>query len=211
MNILPRRFFERDVIEVARDLLGRRLVSVTLEGRTEGRIVETEAYLPEGDSASHAWRGPTKRNASMFGPPGHAYVYPIHARHCLNAVTGLEGVPSAVLIRAAIPGEGVGIMARRRGLARPRDLARGPARLCEAFGIGRAFDGHPLFRSGDLYLTAGEPVPESEVLVTPRIGVTSAKDLLLRFLLADDPFVSGPLRTRTRGGDGVGPEINRRE
>jgi DNA-3-methyladenine glycosylase len=215
---LPRRFYARDVLEVARGLLGQFLVRAASAGITSGRIVEVEAYLARGDPANHAFRGPTRRNASMFGPPGHAYVYAIHSRWCLNAVTEPEGVPSAVLIRAVEPAAGIELMRqRRRSRARPnngalgasadapplRDLARGPARLCEAFAIDRALDGWDLTRGEELWITE---MPASmgssgrrrlhaapaRIVAAPRVGVTSAFDLPLRFFFADDPFVSRP-------------------
>jgi DNA-3-methyladenine glycosylase len=223
---MPQSFYDRDVVQVARDLLGMLLVRQTDEGTTIGRLVETEAYLAQGDTANHAHRGMTRRNATMFGPPGHAYVYAIHARFCLNAVTEPEDVASAVLLRAVEPLAGVDLMrARRRleavrkGVRPPRfkpyvqyprseskgsdpfsdslldevtDLARGPARLCEAFAVDRTLDGWDLTRGERLWLTGGEPVPPAQVATTTRIGVTSAKDLVLRFHVAGSPFVSGP-------------------
>lgn len=206
---MPRRFYDRDVVAVARDLLGQRIVRVTPDGRTAGRIVEVEAYLGRDDPASHAYRGKTRRNAAMFGPPGHAYVYAIHSRWCLNAVTEPEGVPSAVLIRAVEPLEGVELMQRRRRARRRlgggssaahaptlpvADLARGPARLCEAFAIDRALDGWDLTRGVDLWIAAARDraVSPAEIRTSPRVGVTSAHDLPLRFFVADSPFVSQP-------------------
>jgi len=215
---LPRRFYDRNVVTVARDLLGQRLVRVTPDGRTVGRIVEVEAYLPRDDPANHAYGGKTRRNASMFGPPGHAYVYAIHSRWCLNAVTEPAGVASAVLIRAVEPLAGVELMRERRsaraachdgtvpersaqggchgraGRESLRDLARGPARLCEAFAIDRALDGWDLTRGEALWIDdAGDGAPPPrEIAVSRRIGVTSAHDLPLRFYLADSPFVSRP-------------------
>jgi DNA-3-methyladenine glycosylase len=190
---LPRDFYDRDVAAVARELLGKLLVR-RLGGRvTVGRIVEAEAYLAAGDSASHSFRGQTPRNAAMFGPPGHAYVYAIHSRWCLNVVTEPAGTPSAVLLRAVEPLAGVAAMQRRRGVEPLRDLARGPARLCEAFAVDRALNGLDLTHGRSLWIAeAAEPPPaNSEVLVTPRIGVTSAHELPLRFALAGNPFVSG--------------------
>jgi DNA-3-methyladenine glycosylase len=190
---LPRWFYDRDVVQVARELLGQLLLRVTAEGVTTGRIVEVEAYLAHGDSANHAYRGRTRRNAAMFGPPGHAYVYPIHSRFCLNAVTGPEGIPSAVLIRAVVPLVGLEHMQHRRRTTDLHNLARGPARLCEAFAIDRNFDGWDLTRGEVLWLAASEtPLPGAaeEVIATPRVGVTSAQDLLLRFAIAGSRFVS---------------------
>src|SRR6185312_8955522 len=134
-HILGREFYERDPALVARDLVGKRLLRETSAGICGGRIVEVEAYLSRRDPACHASRGPTRRNAAMFGPPGHAYVYMIHSRWCLNAVTEPEGMPSAVLIRAIEPLEGLELMHQRRRTEIVRDLARGPARLCEALAI----------------------------------------------------------------------------
>jgi DNA-3-methyladenine glycosylase len=190
---LPRDFYDRDVRAVARELLGKLLVRRVGGGLTVGRIVEAEAYLAAGDTASHCYRGRTPRNASMFGPPGHAYVYAIHSRWCLNAVTEPEGTPSAVLLRAVEPLLGIGAMRRRRGVEPLRDLARGPARLCEALAIDRTLDGCDLTRGRGLWIAEGASpaLPPIEVIVTPRIGVTSAHDLPLRFAAAGHPFVSG--------------------
>jgi DNA-3-methyladenine glycosylase len=174
---LSQRFYQRDVVTVARDLLGRRLVRESDAGVTTGRIVEVEAYLSQDDPACHASRGPTRRNATMFGPPGKAYVYAIHSRWCLNAVTEPEGIACAVLIRAV----------------EPLELTRGPARLCEAYAIDRQFDGWDLTRGDTLWIAAGSRTrPASgEIATSPRIGVTSAHDLLLRFYLVGNRFVSG--------------------
>src|SRR5207237_952626 len=157
------------------------------------RVSEAEASLAVDDPATHSFRGRTRRNASMFGPPGHAYVYSIHARWCLNAVTEREGTPSAVLLRAVEPLTGIGAMQRRRGTNLLRDLARGPARLCEAFAVDRELDGCNLTRGRSLWIAAPDNAdqPPAEVMVTPRIGVTAAHDLPLRFAVAGSPFVSG--------------------
>jgi DNA-3-methyladenine glycosylase len=187
---LAQSFYNRDVVLVARDLLGKQLIRVTREGVTAGRIVETEAYLAQGDSANHASRGRTRRNASMFGPPGRAYVYAIHARFCLNAVTEPEGVASAVLIRALEPSEGADLMRRRRGVEEVHNLCRGPARLCEAFAIDRTLDGWDLTRPEQLWIAEDSPVLDCPIAQTKRIGVTSAHDLVLRFHLEGSRFVS---------------------
>lgn len=190
---LPTAFYDRDPIAVARDLLGKRLVRMTEAGIASGRIVETEAYLAERDSACHASRGRNKKNATMFGPPGHAYVYVIHARHCLNFVTEPSGRPSAILIRAIEPLEGIDLMQQRRGIDRLVDLARGPARLCEALAIDRRQDGLDLTLGCELWV-ADDPDSNGAPLKarkSPRIGVTSAHGRLLRFYLANNPYVSG--------------------
>ncbi len=190
---LPRDFYDRDVVTVARELLGKLLVRRVGGGLTLGRILETEAYLGLNDPASHCYRGRTRRNASMFGPPGHAYVYAIHSRWCMNAVAEPEGKPSGVLIRAVEPLLGIRAMQRRRGVQPLRDLARGPARLCEAMAIDGGWDGHDLTRGQGLWIAEGPSLdlPPIEMVVTPRIGVTSAHDLPLRFAVTGSPFVSG--------------------
>jgi len=190
---LSHDFYARDPITVARALLGKRLIRETSAGLAAGRIVETEAYLSSRDPACHASRGLTKKNAAMFGPPGRAYVYMIHARWCLNTVTEQEGVPSAVLIRAIEPLEGLDLMQQRRGTQVIRDLARGPARLCEAFAIDRTYDHWDLTSGRELWI-ADDPLLNGtplRIIRSARIGVTSAHRRLLRFYLADSPFVSG--------------------
>ncbi|MEW6249333.1 MAG: DNA-3-methyladenine glycosylase [Planctomycetota bacterium] len=215
---LPRDFYDRDVVAVARDLIGRVLVRAAPAGLTAGRIVEAEAYLAADDTASHSHRGPTRRNASMFGPPGHAYVYAIHSRWCVNVVTEPAGRGSAVLLRAVEPLVGLELMDERRTLrlrrrrrarqgsgARQvkrgcppvvipaREIARGPARLCEAFDIDRRLDGCDLTLGELLWISADDRVVEpAEIRSTPRVGVMSAADLPLRFVLVDNPFVSRP-------------------
>jgi DNA-3-methyladenine glycosylase len=191
---IPAAFFDRPAESVARDLLGGVLISTIGGEETVGRIVEAEAYIGPHDPASHAAEriGRTARNASMFGPPGIAYVYRIYGLHwCLNVVTGPEGYPAAVLIRALEPLAGIETMRRRRRLRSDRELTSGPARLAEALGITGALDGHPL-QEPPLVLAAGEPVPDEAVAVGPRIGVTRAQDWPLRFYVRGNPWVSRP-------------------
>ena len=184
---LDRRFFARSVHEVAPDLIG---VTLLLDG-VGGSIVEVEAYDHE-DPAAHGYRGRTARNASMFGPPGHAYVYRSYGIHwCLNFVCEAEGSASAVLIRALEPSLGFKEMRRRRGLEDPRLLCSGPGRLCQALGISRAHDGLPLDRPPfELLPRDGEP----ELAVGPRVGITKAVDHPWRFGLAGSRFLSRPMR-----------------
>lgn len=175
---------------VAPGLLGWEVESTLGGARTVGRIVEVEAYTGPHDPASHAAEriGRTRRNASMFGPPGIAYVYLIYGMHwCLNVVTEREGFPAAVLVRALDPVTGEATMAARRG--RSRDLCSGPARLCQALGITGASDGHPLDRA-PLRLIPRAPVPAGSVGRSPRIGVTRARGRELRFFLQGNPHVS---------------------
>lgn len=178
------RLLRRDTAEVAEALLGWRLVFTATGGeRLEGRIVETEAYLAEGDAASHSAPGPTTRNRSMFLAPGHAYVYLIYGmHHCLNVVTARAGVGEAVLVRALEPLAGQSAMRARRGaLVSDRDLCRGPGRLCQAFGLTREHDGHDL-GVGPLRLIPPPPgAPRPEPLVGPRVGITKSAHLPLRF------------------------------
>lgn len=195
MKITPlsRRFYNRNVAVAARALLGHFLIHTAAAGTTLGRIVEVEAYLSEGDSACHAARGKTPRNAAMFGPPGHAYVYAIHSRWCLNAVTEPAGVACAVLVRAVEPLEGIELMRERRQREPLLDLARGPGRLCQAFGIDKALNTWDMTLGERLWIArARQPLARSEAVgISPRIGVTSAHELPLRFFIADNRWVSG--------------------
>ena len=185
-----RPFFDRPAECVAPDLLGAQLVS-TLGGlRTTGVIVEVEAYIGPEDPASHAAAriGRTTRNASMFGPPGTAYVYLSYGVHwCLNVVTGPIGVPCAVLLRAVHPIEGLDVMAERRG--RERDLTSGPGRLGQAFGITHALDRHD-FSSPPVRILPGWPIPSESMDVSARVGVSRARDWPLRFFVSGNPCVS---------------------
>ncbi|HEY7706221.1 MAG TPA: DNA-3-methyladenine glycosylase [Gaiellaceae bacterium] len=184
---LGRDFFARSVHEVAPDLVG---VTLLVAG-VGGPIVEVEAYDHE-DPAAHGYGGRTERNASMFGPPGHAYVYRSYGIHwCLNFVCEEEGVASAVLIRALEPAHGVEAMRERRGLGDPRLLAAGPGRLCQALGITREHDGRPLDEQ-PFELLARESVPE--IAVGPRVGITKAAEQPWRYGLAGSRFLSRPLR-----------------
>jgi DNA-3-methyladenine glycosylase len=196
---LPAAFYLRPLLEVTRDLLGRLLVHRAPGGTSAVRVVEAEAYDGAGqDPASHAHQGPTPRNAVMFGPPGHLYVYFTYGMHwCANVVCAPRGVAQAVLLRAGEPVLGSELMAARRPASRPRDLARGPARLCQALGLAGWADGADL-TAGPVLLTAGWPVPDDRVAWTGRVGVTAAADRPWRALVAGDPHVS-PGRPGARG------------
>ncbi|HUJ20044.1 MAG TPA: DNA-3-methyladenine glycosylase [Bryobacteraceae bacterium] len=186
-RILPRSFYDRSAIVVARELLGMVLV----HGRTAGVIVETEAYLGGDDLAAHSARGVTNRTRVIFGPPGHAYVYFIYGMHeCLNLVAEPAGSPGCVLIRAAQPLTGIAAMKRRRPNARSVDkLASGPGNLTQAFGITREQNGADVTR-GSLVVRAWKEPAAVEIEVTPRIGITHCADWPLRFVVAGNPAVS---------------------
>jgi DNA-3-methyladenine glycosylase len=185
---LPRSFYARETVTVARELLG----TVLVHGECAGRIVEVEAYLGEDDLAAHSARGITPRTKVIFGPPGHAYVYFIYGMYeCLNIVCEPEGKPGCVLIRALEPVAGIEEMRARRGHSKKdRDLANGPGKLTIAMGITRALNGADLVGSEEF--TVREPsVPNPfEVEVTPRIGITQCADWPLRFVMKGNPFVS---------------------
>jgi DNA-3-methyladenine glycosylase len=190
---LPRAFYARDTVVVAKALLGQLLVSVVGGRRCLARIVETEAYVGPDDPACHAagWRR-TARNEVLYGPPGLAYVYFTYGMHwCVNVVTEPEGYPAAVLLRAAEPLVGLATMRRRRGDVPDLALAAGPARLTQALGIDRRLNGHRL-GSRPLWIAAGRPVPARQVVAGPRIGIRVAADWKLRFYVRDDRFVSRP-------------------
>jgi DNA-3-methyladenine glycosylase len=185
------RFYDRPTELVSRELLGAVLECTTPEGVTRGRIVETEAYLGPDDPACHAAAGLTNRTKHLFGPPGISYVYLIYGMYwCFNAVTRERGHGAAVLVRAVHPTDGIELMRRRRPRAkRDRDLTSGPGKLCMAMGIDGSMSGLSL-RQEPLVIRAGEPVPDDQVVVTPRVGITQAADWPLRYLVRDDPYVS---------------------
>ncbi|GIW94968.1 MAG: putative 3-methyladenine DNA glycosylase [Pirellulaceae bacterium] len=193
-TVLDRAFYDRPVVRVAQELLGKRLVRDWQGQRVSGLIVEAEAYLAAGDPASHSYRGPTRRNRSMFGPPGHAYVYTIHTRYCLNVVCESQGVGAAVLIRAVEPEEGMELMARWRSRSNPLDWTRGPGRLCEAFQLNLQWDGWDLTTGHGLWIEQGPALPEWTLGVSPRIGIRLAQELPLRFFVQGHCFVSGTRR-----------------
>jgi DNA-3-methyladenine glycosylase len=185
--LIRRPFFARSVHAVAPDLIGATL----LFRGVGGMIVEVEAYH-HTDPAAHSFRGPTERNAVMFGPPGFAYVYRSYGIHwCLNFVCEPKGSASAVLIRALAPTHGLAAMRRRRGMAEERLLCAGPGRLCEALGITGAHDGLPLDRPPFGLIARSEDV---EVAIGPRIGITKAVDHPWRYGLEGSRFVSKPFR-----------------
>jgi len=188
---LPVRFYDRDPALVSRELLGTILECRTREGITRGRIVETEAYLGPDDPACHAASGLTARTEHLFGPPGMSYVYFIYGMYwCFNAVTREKGHGSAVLVRAVSPVDGIDLMRERRPRARRDvDLTNGPGKLCLAMAIDGTMNGLSL-RESPLVIRAGDVVPDADVVVTPRIGISKAAEWPLRYFIRDDPFVS---------------------
>ncbi len=199
---LSRSFFDRPVLTVARDLIGRRVVRISGGERSGGRIVETEAYGGEGDPASHARRGPTDRCRVMFGPPGRIYIYLIYGMYnCLNLVCEGEGSAAAVLIRAIEPDEGLALIeARRTGRPR-REWASGPGRVCAALALSREQDGLVL-PCGDLCIERGVPLSAAEIVSTPRVGVGYAGEAAAwpwRFSEAGSPWVSRPPKGAQHG------------
>ncbi|MFD9791758.1 DNA-3-methyladenine glycosylase [Streptomyces sp. NPDC059070] len=192
---LPRGFFDRPVLEVAPDLLGRTLVRTTPEGPIELRLTEVEAYDGANDPGSHAFRGRTARNGVMFGPPGHAYVYFTYGMwHCLNMVCGPEGRAAGVLLRAGEIQVGAELARKRRISARnDKELAKGPARLATALDVDRALDGTDVCTGPDapLSVLTGTPPPRDLVRSGPRTGVGGeGAPHPWRFWISDDPTVS---------------------
>jgi DNA-3-methyladenine glycosylase len=200
--ILPRDFYARPTLDVARDLLGKVLSHRTPAGLAAGRIVEVEAYIGEDDPACHAAPGPTRRNAPLYGPPGVAYVYLNYGLHCLvNAVTEAQGSPAAVLIRALEPVDGLALMRRRRSRARWRrgkpapsdhELCRGPGNLTAALGITLAQNNRPLIRPPLQIDDCGGGV--EQIAWSPRIGISVGTEHQWRCVIADHPSVSGKAR-----------------
>jgi DNA-3-methyladenine glycosylase len=185
---LGRAFYDRSVHDVARDLVG----CVVRHGETAGRIAETESYHME-EPACHAYAGVTSRTRTLFGPPGHAYVYFSYGIHSLlNAVAEEEGVGAAVLIRALEPVDGIDLMRERRHVARDEELCNGPGKLTQALGIGLSLNGTSL-EDGPIEVLRREPgAREPRVVIGERIGISKAADLPWRFCDADSPHVSRP-------------------
>ena len=189
---LPHSFYEQKTIDVAKQLLGKYLVRKHPEGKTIGRIVETEAYIGPQDLACHASRGRTARTEVMFGPAGHAYVYFIYGFYnMLNLVTEATNYPAAVLIRAVEPADGIELMKTRRQNGSLRNLASGPGKLCQAFAVDRTLNGADL--SGNVLYVEDRSEPAAKIRATPRIGVDYAgkwKSKPYRFLIRGSEFVS---------------------
>ena len=181
---LGQKFFCRPAAELAKALLGKHLVC----GKLRGKIVETEAYLYRDDPGCHASRGMTSRNAPMFGPAGHTYVYLIYGMyHCLNIVSGKTGEGEAVLIRALEPEQGIDVMQKRRKTKKIENLCSGPGKLAQAFSITRKHNNQPL-SGGKLRVHGSREKPE--IAVSGRIGLSAGKELQLRFFIKGNKFVS---------------------
>lgn len=191
---LADNFFSLPTIKLAKKLLGIYLVHSTSEGKTVGRIVETEAYLFRNDPACHSHRGMTKRNKVMFGPSGFSYVYLIYGMYyCFNVVTGKEGEGEAVLIRALEPISGIGIMQKRRNSKQFNNLCSGPGKLTSAMGLTIKHNSLDLRTSCLQLLTDNKMmrVKSDNIIRTPRIGISTGKELLYRFYLKNNQHVSG--------------------
>ncbi|MHB9133507.1 MAG: DNA-3-methyladenine glycosylase [Armatimonadota bacterium] len=194
----PPEFFLQPTITVARQLLGALVIRDVPQRQLIGRIVETEAYL-HNDPACHAVRElpgggtihqQTKRNASMFGPPGHAYVYFTYGNHYMfNVITQPAGVPEAVLIRALEPLAGIDVMTELRGVGDLRQLTNGPGKLAKALAIDKTLDGHDLSQP-PLRVVRGESIPDEDVVTTTRIGISKGTECPWRFYVKGNPWVS---------------------
>ncbi len=195
---LARRFYNRPPATVAAELIGKAILTSANDRLIGGLIVETEAYLSERDPASHSSRGLTPRNQSIFAQPGTLYVYSIHAKYCLNAVTEPTGVGSAVLIRAIEPLWGLSEMATRRGQQALRKLCRGPAMLCQALAVDKQHDGIDLCQKEKIWISNFSTLPKFSITRSPRIGIRHAAELPLRFFVDGNQFVSGKASLHTQ-------------
>ena len=222
MSAMNRDFFDRPVLIVARELLGRTIAHDGPAGRVAIRLTEVEAYDGPNDPGSHAYRSRTARNEVMFGPPGHTYIYFTYGMHyCANLVCGPGGHPSAVLLRAGEVVDGIEKARERRPTARvDRDLARGPARLASALGLGPEYNGADVCGDGPLTvlpaatptgnLRAGQGVSPELIRTGPRVGLTAAPDWPWRFWLDGDPTVSVYRPAKPRRAADAAPPARRR-
>lgn len=205
-DVLPRSFFRRPAEEVAPDLLGRVIEHHTGRGTIAVRLTEVEAYAGMADPASHAYRGQSRRNAVMFGPAGHVYVYFTYGMHyCMNLVCLPEGTASAVLLRAGRVVEGAGLARGTRVRLAERLLASGPARLCTALAVGPELGGADVCDPGSpLQARTGDPAPPRVIRCGPRTGVRGAASVPWRFWMAGEDTVSPyrPHVPRRRPADG---------
>jgi len=188
---LEKQFFDIPTLQLATALLGKTFVRILPGNRVlKGRIVETEAYLGEGDEASHAWRGKTDRNAPMFEAPGTLYVYFVYGcHHLVNIVSEPRETAGAVLLRAMEPLEGQGFMERQRGTASASDLMSGPAKIAQALDINRSHSGSDLF-SGEFFLENAPRIPENQIGTSSRIGISRGRELQWRKFVIGSPHLS---------------------
>lgn len=199
MNIIRREFYNRNTIDVAKDLLGKILVRVTKGKILSGIIVESEAYRSIDDPASHSYRGKTERNSVMFGEVGHAYVYFTYGNHyCLNIVSREDTVPAgAVLIRALEPLKGIKHMQKYRNTNDLYSLTNGPGKLTKALDVTKQQNRADVTRKNELYILNNMKVDSSSIISTARIGILVALDKQWRFLIADNEFVSRTVKKNT--------------
>lgn len=190
LSVLPREFYERGTIEVAKDLLGKHVVRVKGNSLMVCKIVEVEAYRGRDDPASHAFRGVTKRNSPMFGDSGHAYIYFTYGNHyCLNVTTQPKGTPGAVLIRAVEPVEGIAYMRRRRPNVSDQDLSNGPGKLTKALGIDSSLNEMDLTKPGPLFMVDSK-FESFKIVQAARVGIRDGADRMWRFYIAGNSYVS---------------------
>lgn len=184
MNILDRSFYTRDTVLVARELIGKKIVRIIDGIELSGIICETEAYCSDADPASHAFKGKTQRTAPMFETVGCAYIYFIYGNHyCFDVVARDESVAAGgILVRAAVPVSGIEIMKKHRGVADAAQVANGPGKLAQAFAITKEHNFVDLTQEGELFIADGIQVKDSDIVATPRIGISKAQDKLWRFV-----------------------------
>lgn len=177
-NILPRKFYARPALSVARDLLGAKLIRIEEEQRIGGTIIETEAYCGEQDLGCHCRSGRTERTQAMYGPPGHAYIYFTYGMHwMLNFVVEAEGSPAAILIRAIQPTEGLNLIAERRKKQPPKRWTDGPGKICQALNIDKVFYGADIcIPDNGLFVEKGSKIPDSNVTIGPRVGLNTVPE-----------------------------------
>ena len=190
-SIVSQSFYDRDPVIVAQDLLGKFLVRKMNDQFIVGRITETEAYLSSGDSAAHNFKGKTKRNKSLYKNGGHAYVHSMRQYCLIDAVTESSDKPGSVLIRSVEPVEGIDTMKKNRNEKNEDNLTNGPGKVCAAFNITSQLDGVDLtnFRDGQ-FISSDENISQDKITTSSRIGISTAKDMPLRFHLSDSVHVS---------------------
>lgn len=190
MTPLPKKFYEQDTLEVAKSILGKKIIRVIRGKILSGIIVETEAYTGNNDPSAHSFNGITKRNKVMFNGAGFAYVYFIYGNHyCFNATTGSKGIGHAVLIRAIEPVEGIDEMKKFRKVDNDFELTNGPGKLCQTMKIDKTLNGVDLTKGDNIFIANGN-FKEFEIQVSPRIGISKAEELPQRFFIKDNNYVS---------------------